>query len=277
LPATELNMNDPGYFMESETESLRLDLKTDARAVEAQARWAGVVPGMRVVDLGCGAGIVTSVLHRLAQPGGEVVGVDISERRIDYARAHYGQTGIRYLRRDVREGLSDLGRFDLAWMRFLLEYHAQRSYEIASSAYALLGPGGTLCLIDLDQNCLGHFGAPARLDKTMRAIVLAMQQRHAFDPFVGRKLYAFLCDLGCADIEVRMEAHHLIYGRLSDADRFNWLAKAEAARGVPGLLDEYPNGYQEFRDELVAYLEHPRRFLYTPLILCKGTKPATSG
>lgn len=268
-------MSDPGYFMESETESLRLDLKTDAGAVEAQARWAGVVPGMRVVDLGCGAGITTSVLHRLVQPDGEVVGIDISQQRIDYAGEHYGRAGIHFLRRDARESLVDLGPFRLAWIRFLLEYDDQLSYEIARNAYELLDPGGTLCLIDLDHNCLNHFGAPARLDKTMRAIVLAMQRRHAFDPFVGRKLYAYLYDLGCVDIEVRMAAHHLIYGRLSDTDRFNWLAKAEAARDIPGLFaEDYPGGYAEFRDELLAYLDDPRRFLYTPLIQCKGKKPA---
>ena len=43
-----------GYLMESEAEAIRLDVKTDGRAVERQARWAGLKPGMRVADLGCG-------------------------------------------------------------------------------------------------------------------------------------------------------------------------------------------------------------------------------
>jgi hypothetical protein len=108
----------------------------------------------------------------------------------------------------------------------------------------------------------------------MRNMVLATQKQYDFDPFVGRKLYAYLYDLGCVDIEVRMSAHHLIYGELSETDRFNWLSKAEAARNAPGLFaDDYPDGYEEFRSELCAYLEHPRRFIYTPLIMCKGKKP----
>jgi ubiquinone/menaquinone biosynthesis C-methylase UbiE len=69
--------------MESEEESLRLDLKTDPGVVEEQARWAGAVPGMRVIDPGCGAGKTTHILHRLVQPGGEVVGIDHSQPRID--------------------------------------------------------------------------------------------------------------------------------------------------------------------------------------------------
>ena len=39
------------YLMESDEESLRLDMKTDPRDVESQARWAGIEPGMRVATL----------------------------------------------------------------------------------------------------------------------------------------------------------------------------------------------------------------------------------
>jgi SAM-dependent methyltransferase len=266
-------MNGPTYFMESEEESLRLDLKTDPGAVEDQARWAGVVPGMRVADLGCGAGKTTQILHRLVQPGGEVVGVDLSQSRIDYAAEHYAASGIAFVRGDAREALSDLGRFDLVWIRFLLEYYEKLSYDIAKNAFQLLNPGGTLCLIDLDHNCLGHFGAGERLEKAMRNMVLGARRQYGFDPYVGRKLYSYLYDLGCIDIGVQMSAHHLIYGELSEIDRFNWLSKAEGARNAPGLFADYPGGYQEFHRELVAFLESPRRFIYTPLILCKGRKP----
>src|SRR5262245_28002882 len=37
---------------------------------------AGIKPGMRVADLGCGVGMVTTLLARLVGPAGEVVGVD---------------------------------------------------------------------------------------------------------------------------------------------------------------------------------------------------------
>jgi SAM-dependent methyltransferase len=260
--------------MESEEESLRLDLKTDPGVVEEQARWAGVVPGLRVADLGCGAGKTTHILHRLVQPGGEVVGIDQSQLRIDYAAEHYAASSISYVRGDARESLSHLGRFDLVWIRFLLEYYEKLSYDIAKNAFQLLDPGGTLCLIDLDHNCLGHFGACERLEKTMRNMVLGTQRQYGFDPFVGRKLYAYLYDLGCVDIQVQMSAHHLIYGELSEIDRFNWLTKAEGARKAPGLFADYPGGYDEFHHEMVDYLEHPRRFIYTPLIMCKGRKYA---
>jgi len=271
-------VSSPIYFMESAEESLRLDLKTDPIVVEEQARWAGAAPGMRVADVGCGAGKTTGILHRLVEPGGQVVGIDYCQERVDYAVAHYAAQGIAYLCRDARDALSDLGQFDLVWIRFLLEYYELHASDIAKQAYQLLEPGGTLCLIDLDQNCLGCFGASPRLDRTMRNLVLVTQRQYGFDPFAGRKLYAYLYDLGCLDIEVKMTAHHLTHGELSEIDRFNWLAKAEAVRKAPQLLaDDYPGGYQEFRQELIDFLEDPRRFIYTPLIMCKGKKPGPRG
>ncbi len=124
-------MNSPTYFMESEAESLRLDLKTDPGAVEEQARWAGVVPGMRVVDLGCGAGKTTHILHRLVQPGGEVVGIDGTPATDRLRHGDFLDSGITYLhQRCCAHRSSDCGQFDLVWIRFLLEYYERQSYGI---------------------------------------------------------------------------------------------------------------------------------------------------
>ena len=77
-------MDDLEYLMEDDGESIRLELKTDPAVVENQALWAQIKPGMRVADLGCGCGKTTSVLYRLVQPGGSVVGADLSRERLRY-------------------------------------------------------------------------------------------------------------------------------------------------------------------------------------------------
>ena len=138
------------YLMESEDEVFRLEIKTDVAVVKQQAKWAGVKPGMRVADLGCGPGITTSILHSFSQPNGETVGVDLSESRIRYAREHYNVKGIEYVVEDIRNPLDSLGLFDLVWVRFVLEYYLLDSFEIVKNLLKIIKPGGVLCLIDLD-------------------------------------------------------------------------------------------------------------------------------
>jgi SAM-dependent methyltransferase len=263
------------YLMESAEEALRLDLKTDEAAVERQARWAGVAPGMRIADVGCGPGRTSAALLRLAQPGGEVVAIDIAPQRLAYAGEHFAAPGLTLVCRDAREPLDDLGRFDLVWARFLLEYHRADGFALARNLARLVRPGGTLCLIDLDYNCLSHFGLSPRLERTILALMRGLEAEADFDPYAGRKLYSFLYDLGFEQIEVEMSAHHLFYGALRSADDFNWAKKLEAVRSALDFrFDEYPGGYAEFAAEFTAFFSDPRRFTYTPVILCRGRRPA---
>lgn len=269
-------MSHSGYLMESAEESVRLDMKTDSASLERQALWAGIRPGMRVADAGCGTGKTSFFLNRLVQPGGSTVGIDSSEKRIRHAEEHYSAEGVEFACRDFREPLDDLGLFDFVWARFVLEYHRTDSFEIVRNLSGIVKPGGTLCLIDLDHNCLNHYGHSQRLDRTFNAVMSILSEKADFDPYAGRKLYSFLYDLGYQDINVNVAAHHLIFGQLSSTDAFNWAMKAEiAAQKVGYAFDEYAGGFEEFFEEFKSFFSDPRRFTYTPVISCRGRKPLT--
>ena len=262
------------YLMESEEETLRLDLKTDSNIVKQQALWAGIKPDMRVADLGYGSGKTTYNLNELVQPNGEVVGVDISKDRIEFAKKHYPHPAIKYICRNICEPLDDLGMFDFLWVRFVLEYHRSKSFEIVKNICRILKPGGILCLIDLDYNCLSHFGIPPRLEKAFHDISELLEKNFDFDPFVGRKLYSYLYDLSFKGIEINFSSHHLIYGDLKESDAFNWTKKLEIVAKKSGYpFEEYKGGYREFYNEFQRYFANPRRFAYTPVISCRGRKP----
>lgn len=267
------NRNDRGYLMEHNEETYRLDLKTDADVVEKQAIWAGIKPGMRVADLGYGSGKTSFYLHKLVQPNGEVVGVDISEDRIKYAKKHYNKKGIKYILRDIRNPLDDLGMFDFIWVRFVLEYYRTESFDIVKNISSILKPGGIICLIDLDYNCLNHFGLSKKLQKTFHGIMKALEKNADFDPYVGIKLYSFLYDLGYQDIDVNMAPHHLIFGEATEIDTFNWQKKVGIAVKRSGYhFKEYKGRYEAFYEDFKRFFSDPRRFTYTPLISCKGRK-----
>ena len=190
------------YLMEDDDETLRLEQKTDRETLQRQALWAGIRPGMRVADIGCGSGITSSFLYDLVQPGGSVVGFDFSEKRITHARKHYAQEKIEFHCRDMLHPLDDLGRFDFVWVRFVLEYFLAGSFDIVKNISSMVKPGGILCLIDLDYNCLSHYGVPVRLEKALFQIMHELQEKADFDPYAGRKLYSYLYDLDYEDLDV---------------------------------------------------------------------------
>lgn len=261
------------YLMENSEEIQRLERKTDASAVERCATRAGLRPGQRVIDVCCGAGVTTSVLSRLAGPQGRAVGVDLSAERLDHARATYGNPTTSFELRDVRTSLEGLGTFDFAWVRFALEYFRQESFDIVARLADVMAPGGIVCLVDLDHNCLNHWGLSPRLEAALTAAIRQVEARDNFDPYAGRKLYSHLQRLGFNDIGVDLSAHHLIYGPLGDVDAYNWTRKIEVIARNRGLdLPGYASA-QEFLDDFLAFFRDPGRFTYTPLIACWGTKP----
>lgn len=266
------------YLMENPEEALRLELKTDPEAVRKQAAWCGLKPGMRVLDAGCGPGMVTAILSEMIQPGGEITGIDYSQERINHARKHYAKRPeIRFQLCDVTQPLADLGRFDLIWVRFFLEYFRREAPDIVRNLTECLKPGGSMCLLDLDLNCLNHYELPEGMEDILFKLVAGLEKEHNFDPYSGRKLYSYLYDLGYEDIKMDVRAHHLFYGKISGADFFNWLKKAEMAfKKEKQLFEEYPGGSEAFFDDFKRFFSDSRRFTYTPLILCKGSKASSS-
>lgn len=261
------------YLMENDDEVRRLEMKTDAFVVEAQARRAGLVPGMRVADMFCGAGLTTAVLSRLTTPG-ETIGVDGSPERIEHAECKYAGPATRFVCRDIRQDLSDLGPFDFVWIRFALEYFLAEAFSIVENITKVIKPGGILCLIDLDHNGVNHYGIPPRLDRAIAASMRQLEEQANFDPFAGRKLYSHLYRLGYRDIQAEAGAHHLIYGPLREADSFNWIKKIEVvSRKVRLDLPGYGSP-EEFLEDFKLYFSDPGRFTYTPVIACWGKKKA---
>src|SRR5262244_3034406 len=79
--------------------------------------------GLRLLDIGCGGGILSEPLARL---GAEVVGADPSEMNVESARAHAAQAGVTVdYRATTAEALADAGeRFDVLMAMEVVEHVA---------------------------------------------------------------------------------------------------------------------------------------------------------
>ena len=87
---------------------------------------AGIQPGMRVLDVGCGAGDVSFLLARLVGPSGRVTGIDLSSAAIASAlkrAAGAGLTNVAFVEDELSRFASPVP-FDAVVGRFILIYQS---------------------------------------------------------------------------------------------------------------------------------------------------------
>ena len=105
---------------------------------------AGLAPGMRVLDVGCGVGDVAMLAASIVGPSGLVVGIDreVAAIRAAEQRAAAGGLAIQY-RQAAIEDRPGLGEFDLAIGRKVLVYQPDPpSFVRTVSSY--VRPGGVV-------------------------------------------------------------------------------------------------------------------------------------
>jgi 2-polyprenyl-3-methyl-5-hydroxy-6-metoxy-1,4-benzoquinol methylase len=112
---------------------------------------AGIRPGMRCVDLGCGGGEVTFELAWLVEPGGSVTGVDMDEVKLDLARqaaVERGVSNVEFVARNVNRWDEPDG-YDVVYSRFLLQ-HLSEPVDLLRRMWAAVRSGGLMIVEDAD-------------------------------------------------------------------------------------------------------------------------------
>ena len=112
---------------------------------------AGDLHGQRVLDVGCGGGILAEAL---AAEGAEVTGIDLAEAPLAVARLHLLESGLQVDYRQV--SVEDLARempgsFDTVTCLEMLE-HVPDPASIISACRTLVKPGGNVVFSTINRN-----------------------------------------------------------------------------------------------------------------------------
>lgn len=130
----------------------RLDYITRQVAAEYARDLGTAQPfdGLRVLDIGCGGGLLAEPMARL---GATVVGVDASPRNIEVARIHAGHSGLEIdYRHGTAEELAAAGEvFDVVLNMEVIE-HVASPAAFLTACHDLLRPGGLHICSTLNRN-----------------------------------------------------------------------------------------------------------------------------
>ncbi|MFB1484029.1 class I SAM-dependent methyltransferase [Corallococcus sp. RDP092CA] len=139
-----------------ELRRLMLQAQVYAPLTEAVLRGAGLKPGMRVLDVGCGVGDVSFLAARLVGPTGEVVGVDREARVLACAQRRREAQDVAHVRfqQSSLESLPVGAPFDAIVCRLVLMFQPDPVSFVRRMAEHLR-PGGVLALHELELAAMG--------------------------------------------------------------------------------------------------------------------------
>ncbi len=168
---------------------------------------AGIGPGLRVLDVGCGQGIVSVMAARLVGERGQVVGIDRDAGALTAARtraAELGQGNVTFVEGDFRSVSSDHGRFDAAIGRRVLMYQEDGVAAIRG-LITCLKPGGLVVFQEHDATMVPGRVKPLPLYERVLGWMWTTVQREGGNVHMGFDLAAVLSRAGLVVEQVRAE------------------------------------------------------------------------
>jgi 2-polyprenyl-6-hydroxyphenyl methylase/3-demethylubiquinone-9 3-methyltransferase len=136
-----------------------------AKFVADRARLAGA----RVLDVGCGGGLLCEALHR---EGANVTGIDLAEGMVEVARLHAAEQNlpIEYRLADAESlAAAQAGQFDVVTCMEMLEHVPQPDATVAAFA-KLVRPGGSVFISTINRNLKSFLLAIVGAEYVMKLI-----------------------------------------------------------------------------------------------------------
>jgi SAM-dependent methyltransferase len=167
---------------------------------------AGLAPGMRVLDIGTGAGDVAFLAAALVGPAGQVVGVDRSVAALATARIRaeaMSLSNVTFHQSELSEMTFDR-RFDAAIGRYVLCFQPD-PVSLLRGIAKLLRPGGVILFHEPDRAQMRSFPPAPTYDRCCRWLN-EVYRRSGVDVWIGVKLHSLFMAAGLPGPQMRMHA-----------------------------------------------------------------------
>ncbi|HVY18730.1 MAG TPA: class I SAM-dependent methyltransferase [Bauldia sp.] len=178
----------------------RLEHQSQLFAQETRALLsrAGLKPGMKVLDVGCGVGDVAMIAAEMVGPEGSVLGIDRASQALSVARAraeHAGHASLGFEEADIF-AYDPTTKFDAAIGRFIL-MHVADPVGVLKRLTTFLNPGGAVAFLEMD---IDQAGAIPQLPLLSQCIdwITATYRHVGVEPNMGSGLYAAFRAAGLA-------------------------------------------------------------------------------
>jgi len=138
-----------------DTKRLRLLHDVYGPGTQALLRRAGLRPGLRVVEIGCGSGNTACWVAEQVAPGGSVLAVDVSPEQVEQASRQAADRHLKNIDFQVADAYAPRlpeGAFDLAYCRLVL-MHLTRPAAALAAMRTLVKPGGVVACEEMDLGC----------------------------------------------------------------------------------------------------------------------------
>jgi SAM-dependent methyltransferase len=169
-------------------------------------REAGLAPGMRVLDVGTGAGDVAFLAADIVGADGAVVGVDRVSTALEVAQARAAAKSlgsVTFINGDPAAMMFDRP-FDAVIGRYFLQFQQDPASMVRKLA-GQLSPGGLIAFHEIDWGGVGSFPAVPTFERCCRWGLETMRL-HGTESRMGAKLHATFVGAGLPPPTMRLEA-----------------------------------------------------------------------
>jgi ubiquinone/menaquinone biosynthesis C-methylase UbiE len=226
-----------------------------------------------IADIGCGSGEITARLAGL-YPGAQIIGVDILEGPIAYARKQYASLAprVRFEQGDAFELHLPADSFDLVTCRHMTQAIPEPERAL-TELRRICRPGGWLHVLSEDYGMMHMPVGVLDTDRLWHQGAIAFASATGTDARVGRHTYALMKRVGLIDLRVD---YAIVDTLRVPRETFASIMVAWRDGYANVIGDSTTLGRREARalfDEAIAGIRNPEGYAVWHVPIISGRKP----